>query len=159
MTTTETAPLDLAPTDEQEELRRTVRRFLGERSPESEVRRVMDTPRGFDPDVWAGLCDIGVPGLAVPEEYGGMGGDYFALCLALEELARVDQSVAITLEAGVSLGAMPVYRFGSEQQKADWLPLLASGQALGAFGLTEQLVPVRIVCGSRVVTDERRSVG
>ena len=66
-----------------------------------------------------------------------MGGDYFALCLALEELGKVDQSVAITLEAGVSLGAMPVYRFGTEEQKQEWLPLLASGKALGAFGLTE----------------------
>ncbi len=65
------------------------------------------------------------------------GGDYFALCLALEELGKVDQSVAITLEAGVSLGAMPVYRFGNEAQKQEWLPQLTSGQALGAFGLTE----------------------
>ena len=66
-----------------------------------------------------------------------MGGDYFALCLALEELARVDSSVAITLEAGVSLGAMPIYRFGSEEQKREWLPALAAGERLGAFGLTE----------------------
>jgi alkylation response protein AidB-like acyl-CoA dehydrogenase len=66
-----------------------------------------------------------------------MGGDLFTLCLALEELARVDQSVAITLEAGVSLGAMPVHRFGTEEQQAEWLPLLTSGRALGAFGLTE----------------------
>src|SRR5699024_2761483 len=65
------------------------------------------------------------------------GGDYFALCLALEELARVDSSVAITLEAGVSLGAMPIYRFGTEQQRDAWLPQLCSGRALGAFGLTE----------------------
>lgn len=66
-----------------------------------------------------------------------MGGDYFALCLTLEELARVDQSVAITLEAAVSLGAMPVYRYGSEEQKQRWLPELASGKSLAAFGLTE----------------------
>jgi short-chain 2-methylacyl-CoA dehydrogenase len=80
---------------------------------------------------------MGLFGLPFPEEYGGMGGDYFALCLALEELGKIDQSVAITLEAGVSLGAMPVYRFGNEAQKQEWLPLLASGKALGAFGLTE----------------------
>ncbi|CAM06198.1 alkylation response protein AidB-like acyl-CoA dehydrogenase [Saccharopolyspora erythraea NRRL 2338] len=80
---------------------------------------------------------MGLFGLPVSEEYGGMGGDYFALCLALEELARVDSSVAITLEAGVSLGAMPIYRFGSEEQKRTWLPKLATGEALGAFGLTE----------------------
>ena len=70
---------------------------------------------------------MGLFGLPFPEEYGGMGGDYFALCLALEELGKVDQSVAITLEAGVSLGAMPVYRFGTEAQKQEWLPRLASG--------------------------------
>ena len=66
-----------------------------------------------------------------------MGGDYFALCLALEELARVDSSVAITLEAAVSLGAMPIYRFGTEEQKRAWLPQLCAGEMLGAFGLTE----------------------
>jgi alkylation response protein AidB-like acyl-CoA dehydrogenase len=66
-----------------------------------------------------------------------MGGDYFALCLALEELARVDSSVAITLEAAVSLGAMPIYRFGTPEQKATWLPRLTSGEALAGFGLTE----------------------
>jgi short/branched chain acyl-CoA dehydrogenase len=80
---------------------------------------------------------MGLFGLPFPEEYGGMGGDYFALCLALEELARVDSSVAITLEAGVSLGAMPIFRFGSDEQKARWLPELCRGDRLGAFGLTE----------------------
>ncbi|MDD1058238.1 acyl-CoA dehydrogenase family protein [Streptomyces cocklensis] len=80
---------------------------------------------------------MGLFGLPFPEEYGGMGGDYFALCLVLEELARVDSSVAITLEAGVSLGAMPVFRFGTEEQKREWLPRLCSGEMLGAFGLTE----------------------
>jgi short/branched chain acyl-CoA dehydrogenase len=80
---------------------------------------------------------MGLFGLPFPEEYGGMGGDYFALGLALEELARVDSSVAITLEAGVSLGAMPVFRFGTEEQKQTWLPKLCSGEMLGAFGLTE----------------------
>jgi short-chain 2-methylacyl-CoA dehydrogenase len=80
---------------------------------------------------------MGLFGLPFPEEYGGMDGDLFTLCLALEELGRVDQSVAITLEAGVSLGAMPIYRFGTEQQKQEWLPMLCAGEALGAFGLTE----------------------
>ncbi|WP_371481417.1 acyl-CoA dehydrogenase family protein [Kitasatospora sp. NBC_00315] len=80
---------------------------------------------------------LGLFGLPFPEEYGGMGGDYFALCLALEELARVDSSVAITLEAAVSLGAMPIYRYGTEEQKREWLPRLTSGELLGAFGLTE----------------------
>ncbi|MFE0380943.1 acyl-CoA dehydrogenase family protein [Streptomyces inhibens] len=80
---------------------------------------------------------MGLFGLPFPEEYGGMGGDYLALGIALEELARVDSSVAITLEAGVSLGAMPIYHFGTEEQKRAWLPKLCSGEMLGAFGLTE----------------------
>ena len=80
---------------------------------------------------------LGLFGLPFPEEYGGMGGDYFALCLALEELARVDSSVAITLEAAVSLGAMPIYRFGTEEQRRRWLPDLCAGERLAAFGLTE----------------------
>jgi alkylation response protein AidB-like acyl-CoA dehydrogenase len=83
------------------------------------------------------MGELGLFGLPFPEEYGGSGGDYFTLCVALEELARVDSSVAITLEAGVSLGAMPIYRFGSEEQKQRWLPRLCAGEALGAFGLTE----------------------
>jgi alkylation response protein AidB-like acyl-CoA dehydrogenase len=80
---------------------------------------------------------MGLFGLPFPEEYGGMGGDYLALCLALEELARADSSVAITLEAAVSLGAMPIYRFGTEGQKRRWLPRLVTGEALAGFGLTE----------------------
>ena len=85
----------------------------------------------------AQMAQMGLFGLPFPEEYGGMGGDYTALCVAIEELARVDSSLAITLEAGVSLGAMPIYRFGSDEVKAEWLPKLTSGQMLGAFGLTE----------------------
>jgi short-chain 2-methylacyl-CoA dehydrogenase len=91
----------------------------------------------FPYDVIRQMGKMGLFGLPFPEEYGGMGGDYFALCLALEELARVDSSVAITLEAAVSLGAMPIYRFGTAEQKAHWLPRLTSGEALAAFGLTE----------------------
>ncbi|MFF0283247.1 acyl-CoA dehydrogenase family protein [Rhodococcus aetherivorans] len=96
-----------------------------------------DANHTFPYEVVAGMADLGLFGLPFPEEYGGQGGDYFALCLALEELGKVDQSVAITLEAGVSLGAMPIYRFGTEEQKQKWLPQLAAGRALGAFGLTE----------------------
>src|SRR5690348_4405119 len=80
---------------------------------------------------------MGLFGLPFAEEYGGMGGGYFALCLALEELARVDSSVAITLEAAISLGAMPIYRYGTREQKEQWLPRLTSGEALAGFGLTE----------------------
>jgi short-chain 2-methylacyl-CoA dehydrogenase len=91
----------------------------------------------FPYDIVRKMGAMGLFGLPISEEYGGMGGDYFALCLALEELARVDSSVAITLEAGVSLGAMPIYRFGTDEQKQQWLPAMAAGEKLGAFGLTE----------------------
>ena len=91
----------------------------------------------FPYDIVARMGKLGLFGLPFPEEYGGMGGDYFALCLALEELARVDSSVAITLEAAVSLGAMPIYRYGTDEQKRRWLPELCAGDRLAAFGLTE----------------------
>ena len=91
----------------------------------------------FPYDIVRQMARMGLFGLPFPEEYGGMGADYFALCIVLEELARVDSSVAITLEAAVSLGAMPIFRFGTEEQKREWLPKLCSGEALGAFGLTE----------------------
>jgi short/branched chain acyl-CoA dehydrogenase len=91
----------------------------------------------FPYDIVAKMGKLGLFGLPFGEEYGGMGGDYFALGVALEELARVDSSVAITLEAGVSLGAMPIYRFGTEAQRQRWLPELCAGERLAAFGLTE----------------------
>jgi short-chain 2-methylacyl-CoA dehydrogenase len=120
---------------EHEELRATVERFA-----RREVAPVIGElyERGeFPYQIVARMGEMGLFGLPFPEEYGGMGGDYFALCLALEELARVDSSVAITLEAGVGLGAMPIYRYGSEAQKQEWLPRLCAGTMLGAFGLTE----------------------
>ena len=91
----------------------------------------------FPYEIVARMAKLGLFGLPFPEEYGGMGGDLFALCLALEELARVDSSVAITLEAAVALGAMPIYRFGTEEQRRRWLPDLCAGERLAAFGLTE----------------------
>jgi alkylation response protein AidB-like acyl-CoA dehydrogenase len=91
----------------------------------------------FPYEIVAEMAKLGLFGLPFPEEYGGMGGDYFTLCLALHELARVDSSVAITLEAAVSLGAMPIYRFGSDAQCDRWLPDLCRGDRLAAFGLTE----------------------
>jgi short/branched chain acyl-CoA dehydrogenase len=121
--------------DEYEQLAKTVREFA--QTVVAPVAAKHDEEHSFPYQVVAGMADMGLFGLPFPEEYGGMGGDYFALCLALEELGKVDQSVAITLEAGVSLGAMPVYRFGNEAQKQEWLPQLTTGQALGAFGLTE----------------------
>ncbi|MFV0320068.1 MAG: acyl-CoA dehydrogenase family protein [Microbacterium sp.] len=88
-------------------------------------------------DVVAQMGEMGLFGLPFPEELGGQGGDYFALCLAIEGLGRVDQSIAITLEAGVSLGAMPVFRFGTDAQRQELLPDLLAGRALAGFGLTE----------------------
>jgi short-chain 2-methylacyl-CoA dehydrogenase len=121
--------------DHYEQLAKTVRDFA--RSVVAPVAARHDAEHSFPYEVVSGMADMGLFGLPFPEEYGGMGGDYFALCLALEELGKVDQSVAITLEAGVSLGAMPVYRFGNEDQKQEWLPQLTTGRALAAFGLTE----------------------
>src|ERR1700758_4879851 len=120
---------------EYEDLRDTVADFA--RTVVAPVSAKHDEEHSFPYEVVAKMGEMGLFGLPFPEEYGGMGGDYFALCLALEELGKVDQSVAITLEAGVGLGVMPVYRFGNEAQKQEWLPQLTSGRALAAFGLTE----------------------
>src|SRR6195952_2948712 len=121
--------------EEHEALRATVAEFA-----QKEVAPVIGDyyiREKFPYDLVATMGEMGLFGLPVGEEYGGMGGDYVALCVALEELGRVDQSVAITLEAGVSLGIMPIARFGSDEQKQQWLPALAEGKALGGFGLTE----------------------
>ncbi|KAA6432003.1 acyl-CoA dehydrogenase [Agrococcus sediminis] len=96
-----------------------------------------DRTKTLPMDVVAQMGEMGLFGIPFPEEHGGQGGDYFALCLAIEALARVDQSIAITLEAGVSLGAMPVFRFGTPEQQAELLPPLLEGTALAGFGLTE----------------------
>ena len=88
-------------------------------------------------DVVRGMGDLGLFGLPFPEDIGGQGGDYFSLCIAIEALGRVDQSIAITLEAGVSLGIMPLYLFGTEEQQREHLPELLAGRALAGFGLTE----------------------
>jgi alkylation response protein AidB-like acyl-CoA dehydrogenase len=127
--------IDLRLDEEHEALRKTVQEFARE-----EVAPVIGDfyeREEFPYEIVAKMGRMGLFGLPFPEEHGGMGGDYFALCLALEELGRVDSSVAVTLEAGVSLGAMPIYRFGTAEQKERWLPALCTGEALGAFGLTE----------------------
>jgi alkylation response protein AidB-like acyl-CoA dehydrogenase len=121
--------------EEYEDLRKTVEAFAHEQV--APVIGEFYEKEAFPYALVAQMGQMGLFGLPFPEEYGGMGGDYFALCLALEELARVDSSVAITLEAGVSLGAMPIYRFGSEEQKRQWLPELCAGTRLAGFGLTE----------------------
>ncbi|MFD5246615.1 acyl-CoA dehydrogenase family protein [Amycolatopsis sp. NPDC058340] len=127
--------IDFRLDDEYEALRKTVEEFA--RSEVAPVIGDLYEREEFPYEIVAKMAEMGLFGLPFPEEYGGMGGDYFALCLTLEELARVDSSVAITVEAGVSLGAMPIYRFGTEEQKEKWLPELCAGTALGAFGLTE----------------------
>jgi alkylation response protein AidB-like acyl-CoA dehydrogenase len=127
--------LDTRLTPEQLELKKTVEAFA--REVVAPAIHAHDEAHTFPYEIVKQMGEMGLFGLPFPEEHGGMGGDYFTLCLALEELGRVDQSVAITLEAGCSLGAMPVYRFGSEEQKKTWLPQLTSGEALAAFGLTE----------------------
>jgi short-chain 2-methylacyl-CoA dehydrogenase len=121
--------------EEHEELRKTVAEFA--RQVVAPVIGGLYEREEFPYEIVAQMGRMGLFGLPVAEEYGGMGGDYFALCLALEELARVDSSVAVTLEAGVGLGIMPIYRFGSEEQKRQWLPVLCAGERLAAFGLTE----------------------
>jgi len=120
---------------EQEAFRKVVRDFA-----EAEVRphaEAWDRDHEFPLATIQAMGELGLFGLPFPEEYGGSGADLTTLCIAIEELARWDQSVAITLEAGVGLGAMPIHRFGTEEQKQRWLPDLCAGRALGGFGLTE----------------------
>jgi short/branched chain acyl-CoA dehydrogenase len=127
--------VDFRLSDEQEALRDSVREFAREQI--APVIAEHYERKTFPYDIVRQMGKMGLFGLPFPEEHGGMGGDYFTLCLALEELARIDSSVAVTLEAAVSLGAMPIHRFGTPEQKAEWLPRLTSGEALGGFGLTE----------------------
>src|SRR5438132_10151693 len=128
-------PVHLDLTPEQEDFRKVVRDFAErEIAPHAEA---WDRDHTFPVDVVLAMGELGLFGLPFPEEYGGAGADFTTLCLAIEELARVDSSMAITLEAGVGLGASPVFRFGTEEQRQRWLPDLCAGRALGAFGLTE----------------------
>ncbi|ADG79904.1 Acyl-CoA dehydrogenase domain protein OS=Tsukamurella paurometabola (strain ATCC 8368 / DSM/ CCUG 35730 / CIP 100753 / JCM 10117 / KCTC 9821 / NBRC 16120/ NCIMB 702349 / NCTC 13040) OX=521096 GN=Tpau_3319 PE=3 SV=1 [Tsukamurella paurometabola] len=122
-------------TSEYADLRDTVRDFANQVV--APVSAKHDEEHSFPYEVVEQMGQMGLFGLPFPEEYGGMGGDYFALALALEELGRVDQSVAMTVEAGVGLGAMPIYKFGTDEQKQKYLPALAAGESLAGFGLTE----------------------
>jgi butyryl-CoA dehydrogenase len=127
--------MDFELTEEQEAFRRVVRDFAeGEIAPYSTD---WDRDHTFPADVVQSMGELGLFGLVFPEEYGGGGADFTTLCVAIEEIGRVDQSLGITLEAGVGLGANPIYRFGTEEQRARWLPDLVAGRALGAFALTE----------------------
>jgi alkylation response protein AidB-like acyl-CoA dehydrogenase len=125
--------LDLSP--EQQDFQKTVREFVDDAIRPNAER--WDHEHELPMDAVKQMAELGLFGLPFPEEYGGSGGDFLTLCLAIEEIARVDSSLAITLEAAVGLGAMPVYRFGTEDQRQRWLPPLAGGESLAGFGLTE----------------------
>ncbi|MDP9242068.1 MAG: acyl-CoA dehydrogenase family protein [Actinomycetota bacterium] len=127
--------MELGLTPEQEEFRSAVRDFADEVvAPRAEAS---DRAEEFPLDVVRRMAELGLFGIPFAEEYGGQGADLLTLCLAIEELARVDSSVAITLEAAVGLGAGPIHRFGSPEQKERWLPRMCRGEILGSFGLTE----------------------
>jgi alkylation response protein AidB-like acyl-CoA dehydrogenase len=121
--------------EEQELLRRTVREFAQTRV--APVAEELDRESRFPYELVAEMGELGLMGIPVPEEYGGAGADTISYALAIEELTRIDSSVAITVAAHTSLGTMPIALYGTEAQKQEWLPRLASGQGLAAFGLTE----------------------
>src|SRR5438046_4093355 len=128
-----TVHLDLTP--EQEDFRKVFRDFAErEIAPHAEE---WDRTHTFPVDTVLAMGELGLFGLPFPQEYGGTGADFTTFCIAVEELGRVDSSMAITLEAGVGLGANPIFRYGTEAQRQQWLPDMCAGRALGAFGLTE----------------------
>ena len=124
---------DLSP--EHELIRDTVRSFADEKI--APVAEELDREHRFPYELVSEMAELGLMGIPIPEEYEGGGGDTLSYAIAIEELTRVDSSVAITVAAHTSLGTMPVFLFGSEKQKREWLPDLASGRRLAAFGLTE----------------------
>jgi alkylation response protein AidB-like acyl-CoA dehydrogenase len=121
--------------EDHQTLAKTVREFANNIL--APVAAKHDREHSFPYDVIKKMGAMGIFGLPFPEEVGGMGGDFLSLCLAIEELARIDQSVAVTVEAGVGLGSMLIFRTGTDEQKKKFLPALLSGQALAGFGLTE----------------------
>lgn len=127
--------LDFSLTDEQQALKELVRDFANKEI--DPIAAAHAASGEFPTDVVRKMGELGLFGIPFAEEHGGMGGDYLSLCLAIEEIGRVDQSLGITLEAGVGLGAAPLAEFGTEQQKKQWLPELCRGEKLGGFGLTE----------------------
>jgi short-chain 2-methylacyl-CoA dehydrogenase len=122
-------------TSEQELLRRTVREFAESRV--APVAAELDREARFPYELVAEMAEMGLMGIPIPEQFGGAGADTVSYAIAIEELTRIDSSVAITVAAHTSLGTMPIYLFGTDEQKAEWLPRLASGEQLAAFGLTE----------------------
>jgi short/branched chain acyl-CoA dehydrogenase len=127
--------MDFNLSDEHRLIQSTVRDFAQQEV--APVAEELDREKRFPYEIVAKLGELGLMGIPFPQEYGGGGGDSLAYALAVEELTRVDSSVAITLCAHTSLGTQPIYLFGSEEQKAEWMPKLCSGSVLGAFGLTE----------------------
>jgi short-chain 2-methylacyl-CoA dehydrogenase len=121
--------------EEQELVRRTVRDFAEQKV--APVAEELDRDHRFPYDLVAELAELGLMGMPIPEEYGGGGSDTLSYAIAVEELTRIDSSVAITVAAHTSLGTMPIFLYGTEEQKREWLPDLASGKKLAAFGLTE----------------------
>jgi short-chain 2-methylacyl-CoA dehydrogenase len=121
--------------EEQRLLRETVREFAETRI--APVAEELDREARFPYEIVAGLAELGLMGIPIPDEYGGAGADTVSYAIAIEELTRIDSSVAITVAAHTSLGTMPIYLFGDDAQRQEWLPRLASGHALAAFGLTE----------------------
>src|SRR5437016_10755174 len=125
--------LDLSP--EQQEFRKAVREFAEDViAPRAEE---MDRLQELPLDIVKQMGEMGLFGLPFPEEFGGQGSDFLTFCIAVEEIARIDSSMAITLEAGVGLGANPIFHFGTQEQKERWLVPMCRGEILGAFGLTE----------------------
>jgi short/branched chain acyl-CoA dehydrogenase len=127
--------VDYELTDEQQLLRSTVREFAETRV--APVAEELDRESRFPYELVGEMADLGLMGIPIPEEYGGAGADTVSYAIAVEELTRIDSSVAITMAAHTSLGTMPIYLFGTEDQRQEWLPRLASGEGLAAFGLTE----------------------
>ena len=127
--------MDFDLSDEHDLLRKTVREFAEERI--APVAEELDREHRFPYEIVSELAELGLMGIPVPEEHGGGGGDTLSYAIAIEELTRVDSSVAITVAAHTSLGTMPILLFGTDEQKQEWLPDLASGRKLAAFGLTE----------------------
>ena len=127
--------MDLDLTQEHELVRATVREFAEQRV--APVAEELDREGRFPYELVAELAELGLMGMTIPEEYGGAGADTVSYAIAVEELTRIDSSVAITVAAHHSLGTLPIYYYGSEEQKREWLPELASGRKLAAFGLTE----------------------
>jgi short-chain 2-methylacyl-CoA dehydrogenase len=127
--------VDFQLTDEQRLLRDTVRDFA--RAEVAPVAEELDRTKSFPYEIVAKMGELGLMGIPFPEDYGGGGADTLSYALAVEELARVDSSVCITMAAHTSLGTMPIHLWGTDEQKSEWLPVLCAGQKLAAFGLTE----------------------